>query len=71
MERKQELFDGLVDDVSIDLSSVLPAMEPFGLFGLEAPAAVCQRLGMFCYAGAQQVCGGRFPMRGGGQLVYY
>ena len=41
LERKQELFDELVDDVSIDLSSVLTARELFGLFGLEAPAAVC------------------------------
>ena len=38
LERKQELFDELVDDVSIDLSSVLTARELFGLFGLEAPA---------------------------------
>ena len=38
LEQKQELFDELVDDVSIDLSSVLTARELFGLFGLEAPA---------------------------------
>ena len=38
LDRKQELFDELVDDVSIDLSSVLNARELFGLFGLEAPA---------------------------------
>ncbi|MDE2780898.1 MAG: DEAD/DEAH box helicase [Chloroflexota bacterium] len=38
LERKQELFDELVDDVSIDLSSVLTARELFGLFGLEAPS---------------------------------
>ena len=38
LERKQELFDELVDDVSIDLPSVLTARELFGLFGLEALA---------------------------------
>ena len=38
LERKQELFDELVDDVSINLSSVLTARELFGLFGLEAPS---------------------------------
>ena len=36
LERKQELFDELVDDVSMDLASVLTARELFGLFGLEA-----------------------------------
>ena len=34
LEQKQELFDELVDDVSIDLPSVLTARELFGLFGL-------------------------------------
>ena len=38
LQRKQELFDELVDDVSIDLSAALTASELFGLFGLEAPA---------------------------------
>ena len=37
LENKQALFDELVDDVSIDLSSALTATELFGLFGLEAP----------------------------------
>ena len=36
LEQKQELFDELVDDVSIDLSKVLTARELFGLFGLPA-----------------------------------
>lgn len=35
---KQDLFDRVVDDVSIDLRSRLSARELFGLFGLE-PAA--------------------------------
>ena len=33
--RKQALFDRLVDDVSLDLSSRLSREELFGLFGLE------------------------------------
>ena len=37
LEQKQELFDDLVDDVSIDLSKVFTASELFGLFGLEVP----------------------------------
>ena len=37
LEQKQELFDELVDDISIDLSEVFTARELFGLFGLEAP----------------------------------
>ena len=40
LEQKQELFDELVDDVSIDLAAVLTGRELFGLFGLEAPAGV-------------------------------
>ena len=40
LEQKQELFDDLVDDVSIDLSKVLTARELFGVFGLEVPAGV-------------------------------
>ena len=35
LARKQDLFDRLVDDVSIDLSSRLSREELFGLFGLE------------------------------------
>ena len=35
LETKQELFDDLVDDVSIDLGSSLSADQLFGLFGLE------------------------------------
>ena len=35
LESKQELFDELVDDVSIDLGKSLSADELFGLFGLE------------------------------------
>ena len=37
LEQKQELFDDLVDDVSMDLSRVLTARQLFGLFGLEDP----------------------------------
>ena len=40
LEQKQELFDELVDDVSIDLAAVLTGRELFGLFGLEALAGV-------------------------------
>jgi len=36
---KQELFDDLVDDVSLDIASVLTSREIFGLFGLEPPLA--------------------------------
>ena len=36
LEQKQELFDELVDDVSIDLSKVLTARDLFSLFGLSA-----------------------------------
>ncbi len=39
LERKQGLFDQLIDDVSIDLSSRLSGEELFGLFGLEPPSA--------------------------------
>jgi SNF2 family DNA or RNA helicase len=35
LESKQELFDELVDDVTIDLGKSLSAQELFGLFGLE------------------------------------
>ena len=34
LERKQELFDQLIDDVSLDLSTQLSREELFGLFGL-------------------------------------
>ena len=37
LERKQELFDELVDDVSIDLATSITASQLFGLFGLEVP----------------------------------
>ena len=37
LEQKQELFDELVDDVSIDLAKSLSAGQLFGLFGLENP----------------------------------
>jgi SNF2 family DNA or RNA helicase len=43
LEQKQQLFDELVDDVSIDLSSVLTARELFGLFGLDALAGAAGR----------------------------
>ncbi len=39
LEQKQELFDELVDDVSIDLAASLSADQLFGLFGLENPTA--------------------------------
>ena len=35
LEGKQELFDQLVDDVSLDLSAQMSREELFGLFGLE------------------------------------
>ena len=34
---KQELFDQLIDDVSLDLSKQLSQDELYGLFGLERP----------------------------------
>ena len=37
LEQKQELFDELVDDVSINLEASLSADQLFGLFGLERP----------------------------------
>ena len=37
LERKQGLFDQLIDDVSLDLSAQLNREEMFGLFGLEPP----------------------------------
>ena len=38
LESKQDLFDQLVDDVTIDLGKSLSADELFGLFGLENPS---------------------------------
>ncbi len=38
LEQKQELFDELVNDVSIDLGASLSADQLFGLFGLEMPS---------------------------------
>ena len=38
LEQKQELFDELVDDVSIDLAKTLSVGQLFGLFGLDIPA---------------------------------
>jgi non-specific serine/threonine protein kinase len=43
LERKQMLFDELVDDVSLDLSAQMTRGELFGLFGLEAAAASSRR----------------------------
>ena len=37
LAQKQELFDELVDDVSLDLATALSAGQLFGLFGLEPP----------------------------------
>ena len=37
LERKQELFDELVDDVSLDLARALSAEDLFGLFKLDRP----------------------------------
>ena len=37
LEQKQDLFDRLVDDVSVDVSAALTSGELFGLFGLEVP----------------------------------
>ncbi|MCY4487234.1 MAG: DEAD/DEAH box helicase [Deltaproteobacteria bacterium] len=39
LERKQKLFDELVDDVSLDLSAQMTREELFGLFALEATVA--------------------------------
>ena len=37
LKRKQDLFDELIDDVSLNLSARLSSEEIFGLFGLEPP----------------------------------
>ena len=37
LEGKQQLFDELIDDVSVDVGGRLTSEELFGLFGLEAP----------------------------------
>lgn len=42
LQRKQALFDQLVDDVSIDLQKSLTADELFGLFGLTPPPSAKQ-----------------------------
>jgi superfamily II DNA or RNA helicase len=42
---KQQLFDEIVDDVSLDVASRLTSEELFGLFGLNPPAATGQVLG--------------------------
>lgn len=34
LQRKQELFDELIDGVTLDLTTVLTSDELFGLFGL-------------------------------------
>ena len=39
LERKQRLFDQLIDDVSLDLSTRLSGQELFELFGLETPGS--------------------------------
>ena len=39
ISEKQALFDDLIDDVSLDIGSVLTSREIFGLFGLEPPPA--------------------------------
>ena len=38
LERKQRLFDQLIDDVSLDLSARLSGEELFSLFGLDSPS---------------------------------
>ena len=43
LQRKQDLFDKLIDDVSLDISTRLNGEELFGLFGLEAPSQVGTR----------------------------
>lgn len=39
LARKQQIFDEIVDDVSLDVASRLTRDEMFGLFGLEPPGA--------------------------------
>ena len=39
LERKQKLFDQLIDDVSLDLSTRFSGEELFSLFGLDPPSA--------------------------------
>jgi hypothetical protein len=43
LERKQRLFDELIDDVSVDVGARLNAQELFGLFGLEVPPTAQQK----------------------------
>ncbi len=43
LAEKQQLFDEIIDDVSLDVASRLNRDEIFGLFGLEAPASAAER----------------------------
>ena len=43
LENKRELFNQLIDDVSMDLSTQLNSEELFGLFGLERPLVADRR----------------------------
>jgi SNF2 family DNA or RNA helicase len=43
LSEKQQLFDEIIDDVSLDVASRLTRDEIFGLFGLEAPASAADR----------------------------
>lgn len=43
LAEKQQIFDEIVDDVSLDVASRLTRDEMFGLFGLEAPATAEER----------------------------
>jgi len=43
LAEKQQLFDEIIDDVSLDVASRLTRDEIFGLFGLEAPATAAER----------------------------
>ena len=43
LAEKQQLFDEIIDDVSLDVASRLKRDEIFGLFGLEAPASAAER----------------------------
>lgn len=43
LSEKQQLFDEIIDDVSLDVASRLTRDEIFGLFGLEAPVSAADR----------------------------
>lgn len=43
LAEKQQLFDEIIDDVSLDVASRLNRDEIFGLFGLEAPTSAEER----------------------------